>query len=117
MKNIKTYIVLHILIILLSIGGVSAKTASSKEFLSFDFFLFYGIAVLINILFAILWQQIIKRIPLNSAYVTKSMTLVWNAILGIILFHEVLSLNNIIGIIIVGCGVILITTGGEKRDE
>lgn len=117
MKKIRPYIVLHILIFSLSIGGVLAKTAASKDFLSLEFILFYGIAILIDVLFAVIWQQIIKKIPLNSAYVTKAMTLVWNAVLGVILFHETLSVNNIIGIIVVGCGVILITTGGEKRDE
>ncbi len=67
--------------------------------------------------YAILWQQLIKKIPLNVAYANKAVTLVWGMVWGAVIFKEHISLANIIGAVVVLFGVILMVTGGEKKNE
>lgn len=117
MKKIKPYLILHLIILFNSLGGICSKTAAGKEFLSFDFFLFYGLVLFILAVYAVLWQQVLKSIPLNIAYANKAITLVWGMLWGAIVFRETISISNIIGAIIVLTGVLLMVTGGEKKNE
>ena len=117
MTKIKPYVILNIILLIYSFGGICSKTAASKDFLSFEFCLFYGLVILILGIYALLWQQIIKHIPLNTAYANKAVTLVWGMLWGMIIFKEQISLANIIGAAIVLIGVLLMVTGGEKHHE
>lgn len=115
--NVKSFIILHLILLVYSLGGICSKLASGKTFLSFEFCLFYGLVILNLGIYAILWQQIIKRIPLNVAYANKAVTLVWGMVWGVIFFKESISLSNIIGAAVVLSGVLLMVTGGENKDE
>lgn len=115
MKNIKTYLILNLILLFYSLGGICSKTASGKPFLSFEFILFYGLVLFILAVYALLWQQIIKKIPLNIAYANRAVTLVWGMVWGAVIFKEHISLANIIGAAIVLAGVLLMVTGGEKE--
>lgn len=117
MKRFKLFLVLHIILLLYSFGGFFSKLASEKPFLSFDFCLFYGLVLLVMAVYAVLWQQILKYIPLNMAYANKAVTLVWGMVWGAVFFKEHISLSNIIGAVIVLAGVLLMVTGGEKNRE
>lgn len=114
MKKLKPYLILNLLLLFFSLGGVCSKTASRKQFLSFDFILFYGLTLFILAVYALLWQQVIKKIPLNIAYANKAITLVWGMVWGIVFFREHITFSNIIGAAIVLTGVLLMVTGGEK---
>lgn len=115
--NVKSFIILHLILLVYSLGGICSKFASGKTCLSFEFCLFYGLVILNLGIYAILWQQIIKRIPLNVAYANKAVTLVWGMVWGVIFFKESISLSNIIGAAVVLSGVLLMVTGGENKDE
>ena len=117
MKKAIPYIVLHIIILIYSLGGICSKIASSKDFLSFDWIFFYGLVLLSLGIYAILWQQVLKKVNLNIAYASKAVTLIWSTIWGIVIFHEAISWNNILGGVIVLAGVILMLTGGDKKHE
>jgi len=116
-KKIKPYLFLHLTIMVCSVGGIFSKTAASKDFLSFEFLLFYGLVFVVAGCYAIAWQQVIKSIPLNVAYANKAISLVWNTVWGVSLFNEVLTPQKVIGALIVGVGVVLTVTGGEKQNE
>lgn len=115
MKTLKPYLILNLILLFYSLSGICSKTASGKQFLSFEFILFYGLVLLILAVYAVLWQQVIKRIPLNIAYANKAVTLVWGMVWGAVVFKERISLANIIGAVIVLAGVLLMVTGGEKE--
>lgn len=117
MKRFKPYIILHIILLIYSLSGICSKTASGKEFLSFEFCLFYGLVIFIMGVYALLWQQVIKQIPLNVAYANKAITLVWGMTWGAIVFKEQITPTNIIGVAVVLAGVLLVVTGGEKKNE
>ena len=46
-----------------------------------------------------------QKISLSTAYANKSVYLLWSQVWAVIIFHENLSLQNIIGILIVLIGV------------
>ena len=64
----KNYILLHLLLLFLSFSGVFSKMAANYDVLSYGFILCYGGVLLVLFIYAILWQQILKRIPLTIAY-------------------------------------------------
>ena len=114
MAKKKTYIFLQLIVLLYAFGSVFAKIAASKAFLSFEFCMLYSCTLLTLAVYAFLWQQILKKIPLNVAYANKSVTIVWGMVWGVVIFKERITVMNIIGAIVVLIGVLLIVTGEEK---
>lgn len=112
----KTLLFLHLLLMMYSCEGILSKLAAGQEFLSPGFILCYGGVIAILGLYAIGWQQAIKRMPLTSAYANRAITVVWGVIWGIVVFHEGVSLLQLLGCAIVVAGVALFATadtGGE----
>ena len=63
--------------------------------------------------FWILWQQIIKRFDLSVAYANRSMAILWSLVWAVIFFHERVTINNVLGVLIVLAGTILVNTDGK----
>lgn len=108
--NIKNIIILQAIIAIYCCSTVAAKFASGQDFLSFQFFLFYGIEIAILGIYAILWQQIIKKIDISIAYANRSMGLLWSVVYAILFFHEEITIKNIIGVIVVMIGTIIVNS-------
>lgn len=104
---------LHIELLLFSLGGVCTKMASQYDFLSFWFIFFYGLVILNLGVYAIVWQQIIKKLPLNTAYSNKAITIVWGILWGFLFFKEQITWNMIAGALIVIVGVVLVVRADE----
>ena len=75
--------------------------------------IFYGVSILILGMYAILWQQILKRFSLTTAFFNKAITIIWGMLWGIIFFKEAITINMIIGAIIVLIGVGLVVKDYE----
>lgn len=117
MKKIGNIIFLHSIIFLYSLTSLCSKFASGMEFFSWEWILVYGLQIFILGVYAILWQQILKRMNLNFAFANKSLALVWGMLFGFLVFDEKISALNILGALIVLIGVIVMVTGEEKPDE
>ena len=89
---------------LYTLSGISAKFASNYEFLSLGFILCYGIEILILGIYALLWQQIIKRVDISIAYANRSMAIFWSMLWAYLLFQEHISFGNIVGVILIFIG-------------
>lgn len=116
MKSNKKYVfflLLHIELLLFSFGGICSKFASQHEFLSFWFIFFYGLVILNLGVYAIVWQQIIKKLPLNTAYSNKAITIVWGILWGFVFFQEQIKWNMLLGAAIVILGVIVVVRADE----
>ena len=87
--------------------------ASQYDFLSFWFIFFYGLVILNLGVYAIVWQQIIKKLPLNTAYSNKAITIVWGILWGFLFFREQITWNMIVGALIVIVGVVLVVRADE----
>lgn len=113
-----TVLLLHVLLMIYSLSSVCVKYASQQEFLSAKFILFYGGMIAILGIYAICWQQVIKRIDLTLAFANKAVTVVWGIIWGFFLFDENITLGKIIGATLVIIGVIIYSfaDGGDNNE-
>ncbi len=104
-RKIKDYIFLHISLFFYSLATVFTKLASNYKFLSLKFIAFYGVSIFILFIYAILWQQNLKRISLTTAFANKAIVVVWGIVWGILIFKEEVTLGMIIGCFIIFLGI------------
>lgn len=110
------WIVLHTMLAVYALSAVFTKMASQEEPFSFKFFLFYGLLLLLLGLYAIGWQQIIKRMPLTAAYANKAVGVIWACIYGVIFFSEKITPGKIISGILTIAGVILFALADNNEE-
>ena len=58
--------------------------------------------------YAIAWQKVIKKFSLSTAYANRSVYLMWSQVWAVVIFHESLSVRNIIGLLVVLIGVMVV---------
>lgn len=109
-EKIKTYLMLHAILLLYSLGGICSKMAAANEFLSLPFILWYGGVLLELLVYAFFWQKVLKRLPLTTAYANKGVTIIWGVLWGVLLFNETFAWNMIPGAILVFVGIWLVVT-------
>lgn len=102
-----TLIALHLLLLVYSLSGIFSKNAAREPFLSPTFILLYGGMLLILFIYAIGWQQILKRLSLSLAFANKAVTVVWGMVWGFFIFGEPISALNLLGAALVIGGVVL----------
>lgn len=98
------------IVVIYTMAGVAGKIASNYSFLSWRFILLYGAEIALLGIYAILWQQIIKRFDLSVAYANRSVALLWSMIWAAFLFHETVTLKNVIGAAIVMMGTMIVNS-------
>lgn len=108
--KLKEIAVLQFAVMIYTLSGVAAKNAALYEPLSWGFLLFYGLEIVILGVYAILWQQLIKRFDLSVAYANRSMAILWSMIWAVLFFHEVITIKNILGVVIVLAGTMIINS-------
>ncbi|WP_044935379.1 transporter [Pseudobutyrivibrio sp. LB2011] len=112
--TIKWFAILHVIILIFSVNSICSKMASGYEFLSFKWIIFYGLVVCILGFYAIAWQQVLKHLPLITTYANKAATTIWGLIWGALIFGEQITVQKIIGAIVVIIGVYLVVSGDEE---
>lgn len=114
MKKISTIAKLQLVIIIYSISSVIAKVVSKQPFFSLKFFFWGGLELVFLAVYAIFWQQMIKKIELSQAYANRAMVLVWSLLWAFFGFQEPVSIQNIIGALLVMAGIVVINCGGPE---
>ncbi len=109
-------IILHLILAVYSLTGIASKFAGGEEFLSFRFILFYGISLFGLLVYAFAWQQVIKHMPLISAYANKGVTVIWGLLWGYVIFDEAITVRKVIGAAVIIGGIILIVTADAKEE-
>lgn len=116
LDKIKPFIYLHILLLVYSLGAVLSKLAGQSEFMSVSFCIFYGLVLMDLFIYAIVWQQILKLLPLVTAYANKAITVVWGLIWGMLFFKESITVWNVIGAIVIIGGIFLVVSSDGNRN-
>lgn len=116
-SDLKVYFGLHLLLMIYSLSGLCSKLASREAFLSLRFCLYYGTMILILGVYAIGWQQVIKRLPLTTAYANKAVTVIWGLIWGMVFFHEEITWGKVAGVAMIVAGVALYAFSGGRSQE
>ena len=109
-----TLIALHVLLFVYSLSGLFSKNASMQPFLSFEFCALYAGMLIVLAIYAIGWQQILKRLPLTLAFANKAITIVWGIVLGALVFGESITWPMIVGAILVIAGVVLFSIADNE---
>ena len=115
--NVGAFVLLQIALFIVSFGAVFSKMAGRQEFLSLPFFEFYGGLILILFVYAIFWQQILKRISLVVAYACKGIGIFYGILWGIIFFNEEITWKMIVGALFVLVGVYIFIIGEIQESK
>ena len=112
---IKILLLLHVLLFVYSMCGIASKSAAQQPFLSTKFILFYGIVLVGLVVYALFWQQIIKKLPITVAYVNKAVTIIWGMFWGVLFFNEEITWNKWLGILVIIAGIYLVISEEESK--
>ena len=106
---------LHVSLLFSSLSGVCSKMASgfTENVFSVSFLFWFGMVFVIMFGYAVIWQQILKRMPLTVAYANKPVTMVWGMIWGALIFKERITWNMILGAVIIFLGIYMVVSDHE----
>lgn len=104
---------LHLLLMLYSLGGIFSKLAGKYDLFSFEFLLFYGLVLLDLVIYAVLWQQILKKMPLITAFANKAVTVIWGLVWGALVFGESITSQKLLGAAIIIAGIVMVVKSDE----
>ena len=124
----KDFLMLQIVFLIYSFTSLTQKLASSflpkdakstegwvQQLFNWKLILSAGLVVLLLGVYALLWQQVIKRLELSVAYANKAITLLWALVWGIFIFHEEITPWKVIGILLVMAGIYVLNTGDHPE--
>ncbi len=115
-SNWKVFLCLHLMLMIYSTSSICSKLAAKETFLSFHFCLYYILVIALLGFYAVGWQQIIKRLPLTTAFANKAVTVVWGIIWGFVFFGEAITLNKLVGAVLVIAGVVTYAKADAPAD-
>ncbi|MCD4740460.1 transporter [archaeon] len=99
------YIYLHAYFALFSITALISKHAASFKFNDIEFWLLYGIVILILGMCAFFWQKLLNRFPLSVAYSNRPIIFFWVMLWALLIFEETITLQNIAGMAVIIYGI------------
>ena len=99
MKQAKWFLLLHIILGIYAGSSVCSKLAAQQPFLSAAFIVLYGLMLLALVVYAVGWQQVIKHLPLTTAYANKAVTP-----------------RQVIGAVIIICGIVLFVRADNEGE-
>ena len=105
---IRDYILLYAAFFLYSSSSVMSKLASQHDTFSVGFIAFYFLSLAILGVYAIVWQKLLKRFDLITAYANRSAITIMGVVWGVTLFHEPLTWNMVLGSVIMILGIRLV---------
>lgn len=116
-NNAKWFLLLHILLGVYAASSLFSKLAAGQTFLSLPFVLLYGAMLVALVVYAFGWQQVIKHLPLSTAYANKAVTVVWGILLGALFFGETVTPRQLLGACIIIGGIVLYVQADHPADE
>ena len=108
------YGILFVAMLVYSFSSLFMKISANYPMASLPFLLWYGGSLLILVVYAVLWQIVLKHVELSRAYAVKPLTLLLSVVWGVLLFHETISWRQMIALAIILLGIrMVVTEDGE----
>jgi len=107
--RVGSFLLLHVGFFVYSLVTVFAKEAGVHAGMSRLFVVFLVAEVLALGVYALLWQQSLRRFPLTPAYASKGIVVVWNLVWAVVLFHERITAENLLGAVLVIVGIMIVS--------
>lgn len=117
LKKVKNVILLQGVVIIYTISSVMSKEASASKGQLLRFFFFFGMEFVLLGIYAVLWQQMIKRFELSVAYANRSMAVLWSMVWAVIFFHDTITVKNIVGVLLVVAGTAIVNMDTKERAD
>ncbi|MCM1182338.1 MAG: EamA family transporter [Roseburia sp.] len=115
--RLKNILMLQGVVVIYTISGILSKSASASEGKPVRFLFFFGMEFVILGIYALLWQQIIKRFELSVAYANRSMSVLWSMLWAVVFFHDTITPRNITGVLLVVAGTVIINTDTKEAPD
>lgn len=113
----KDWVLLHIALLIYSIVGIFSKNAAKYPFLSKKYIMFYCGVLAVMFIYAVIWQQILKKMQLNIAYGNRAIVVVWGVLWGILLWGDRLCWQQVIGLLFIILGIVFVgSENGKNRN-
>lgn len=103
--NFSKYALLYFALLVYSCCSLCNKFAAGYDILSWGFIFFYGLGIGVLGVYAVLWQMVLKRFDLSVAYSNKPLTTLMSMVWGIVIFHESITWNMVVGAAIILLGI------------
>ena len=107
----KRYILLHLNILIFSLTGIFSKLLAENinkyGLFHTNTFIFFTLILLNCVFYALFWQQNLKYFEVNVAYAHRAVYNIWSLLWAIFIFSEQLTLGNIIGTMLIICGILV----------
>lgn len=118
-NKIKNFAFLHFTLLILALSFVFSKLASnclaSKGVSDFGFIVNLGIYVVLTAIYTLFWQLLLERFNLSFLYCNRAFHLIWMQVFAVIIFHNQITKENIIGLILIFIGVFINMFGLERK--
>lgn len=116
MKSKYRYLIaVNMMFLIYSLMSVLGKLAARENEINLRFLMFYGGSLMVMGVYALCWQQIIKKLPLMVAYANKAVIIIWGLLWGCLFFDETVTPGKLAGIALVVVGVVMFATS-ESED-
>lgn len=109
-RRILLILIVQGIVAVYTLASAMGKFAADHDFLSVPFLLLYGAEIALLGLYAILWQQVIRRVELSVAYANRAVALLWSMVWAVAFFGEKLTPGNIAGIAVVLIGTMVVNS-------
>ncbi len=104
--SIKWIFGLLLVFLIYSSANIFMKLSSSEDGMLMLIYLSCAIGILG--IYACLWQQVLKHISLTTAFMFKSVTVIYGILFAHVLFLEEITVNNIIGAAMIVAGIVVL---------
>ncbi|MCD8125948.1 MAG: transporter [Clostridiales bacterium] len=111
-KKRNVYILAFIAIFFESLTSPCLKLGGTYPFLSLPYLAWFGAAVALLAGYAVVWQLILEHLPLTTAYLRKGISYVLVFVWAALLFQEVITVQQIVGIIVIIIGMVVSMSDG-----
>ncbi len=111
--GLKSIIVLQLIVIIYTFSTFFGKMASGNPVMSAGFMQFILLDILALAVYALLWQQALKRFDLHVAYANRSIAIVWGMVWAALFLGENITVTNVIGAAIIIAGMVVVNTDAE----
>ena len=111
-QQIRNVLLIVFTIFLQSFSFLCIKYSTLQH--DFLMFVFMGFALLFILMRAVIWQSVIQRLPLSVVYPFTSLVQILILVYAIFLFEEIVTINNVLGVMLMIVGVFLIS---YKRNQ
>lgn len=110
--SLGSFVFLHATLLLYSAASVLAKYAGLYRImgLTTQTLVFVGLEFLALLVYTLLWQLALRKLPLSLAYSNKAVCTLWTILFGLVFFGEALTWGKAVGAALVLAGVALVVT-------